>query len=192
MKKTTGLIIAAATLALMPLAVLKAAEGWMNMSGSFNGWRQVGSANWRIENGEFVADGGGFGYLVTQASYTDFHFKGEFYVDTGKANSGVYFHIENPDKIADDEAYEANIFDDRDDQSGRTGGIPHYAAPMKMLNSAGKWNTYDILVQGDHIVIQLNGETTVNTHNSLHKSGPIGLQYGSGVVKFRSVKIRTL
>ena len=31
-------------------------KGWMNMSRSFDGWSMVGDANWRIENGEFIAD----------------------------------------------------------------------------------------------------------------------------------------
>ena len=181
----------AAALVLVPALTVVAAEKWQNVSGSFTGWRQVGNANWRIENGEFVADSGN-GHLVTQESYTDFRIKAEFFASDSKANSGIYFRIRNPDRIADDQAYEANIIDDRPDQSGRTGGIPHYGAPNQIVTAGGKWNTYDITVQGDHIVVVLNGIKTVDIHDSTHKSGPISLQYGAGTIKFRNVQIQKL
>jgi hypothetical protein len=38
----------------------------------------------------------------------------------------------------------------------------------------------------------LNGAVTVHMRDSELPSGPIALQYGSGVVKFRKVQIKTL
>ena len=178
--------------ALMPLFTLNAAEeNWLDLSGSFDGWKQVGDANWRIENGEFVADGGR-GFLVTQASYTDMHIRLEFFASDGKANSGVYFRINNPAVITDSTAYEANIIDERPDQSGRTGGIPNYAPPSEIVNAGGKWNTYDITVQGDHLVVVINGIKTVDVHDTTHKSGPMALQYAAGTIKFRNIKVAQL
>lgn len=182
----------AATLLLVPALQGSAAEeGWISMSGSFDGWRQLGDANWRIENGEFVADGGR-GFLVTQESFTDLHIKLEFYANDGKANSGVYFRINNPDAITDSTAYEANIIDERPDQSGRTGGIPNYGPPGEIVNAGGKWNTYDITVQGDHIVVVINDIKTVDIHDTSHKSGPLALQYAAGTIKFRNVQLMKL
>lgn len=173
------------------VALAAAAAPWKTLSGSFDGWRKVGDANWRIENGEFVADKGN-GHLVTADSYTDFHLKAEFFASDGKANSGIYFRIRNPDKIADNEAYEANILDERADQSGRTGGIPHYGPPSQIVNAGGKWNTYDITAQGDHIVVVINGIKTVDIRDRSHASGPISLQYGAGTIKFRNVQVQRL
>jgi len=192
MRIKTAILALAATLLLVPALQTSAAdESWINMSGSFDGWRQLGDANWRIENGEFVADGGR-GFLVTQESFTDLHIKLEFYANDGKANSGVYFRINNPDSITDSTAYEANIIDERPDQSGRTGGIPHYGPPGEIVNSGGKWNTYDITVQGDHIVVVINDIKTVDIHDSTHKSGPLALQYAAGTIKFRNVQLMKL
>jgi hypothetical protein len=181
------------SIALLFVATVAAAAAapWKTISGSFDGWRQVGNANWRIEKGEFVADSGN-GHLVTTESYTDFHLKAEFFASDGKANSGIYFRIQNPDKIADDQAYEANIIDERPDQTGRTGGIPHYGPPNQIVNAGGKWNTYDITAQGDHIVLVINGIKTVDIHDSTHKSGPISLQYMAGTIKFRNVQLQKL
>ena len=173
------------------LQAIAASAGMMNMSGSFNGWRQLGNANWQIENGEFVATSGN-GHLVTQESLTDFHLTLEFFVDSGTANSGVFFRISNPDAIADTSAYEANIYDERPDQSGRTGGLVHFGAPAEIISAAGKWNTYDITAQGDHLVIVLNGVKTVDVHDATYASGPISLQYGAGEVRFRNVQLQKL
>ena len=84
------------------------------------------------------------------------------------------------------------MFVNRPDQSGRTGGIPNYAPPIAIVNAEGKWNTYEITVRGDHIVVVLNGTKTVDAHEGTLKSGPIALQYQGGDVKFRSVQIRKL
>jgi len=177
----------------VPALQAYAAPGeWQDMSGNFNGWRQLGNANWQIDKGEFVATTGN-GHLVTQQSYGDFHVTMDFFVDSGTANSGVYFRISNPDAVADTTAYEANIFDERADQSGRTGGLVHFVAPAEIINAGGKWSSYDITVQGNHIVIKLDGVTTVDTHDASHPdAGPVSLQYGAGEVRFRNVKIQPL
>jgi len=192
MRTRTAMKTLAAALLLIPaLSTSAAEESWMTMSGSFDGWRQLGDANWRIENGEFVADTGR-GFLVTQESFTDLHIKLEVYANDGKANSGVYFRIDNPDAVTDSTAYEANIIDERPDQTGRTGGIPHYGPPSEIVNAGGKWNTYDITVQGDHIVVMINNIKTVDIHDTNHKSGPVALQYAAGVIKFRNIQLMKL
>ena len=169
---------------------VQAAEDAVDMSGSFDGWRQIGTANWQIVDGEFVADSGN-GHLVTAENYEDFHLVADFWVNEG-ANSGIFFRVSNPDAIADSSAYEANIFDNRPDQSGRSGGIVNFAAPLEVINTPDKWNTYEITAEGDHIVVLLNGVKTVDFHDATYKAGPISLQYGAGVVKFRNVRIQGL
>lgn len=183
--RSTVLVLLVASLAAC------ASAGWTNMSGSFAGWRQVGDANWRIENGEFVADSGS-GHLVTEESYADFSISAEFWVSEG-ANSGIFFRIRDANAITDTSAYEANIFDTRPDQTYRTGSVVNHAPPSVVINTPGRWNTYEITMVGDHMTVVLNGVRTVDTRDSTHPaSGPISLQYGAGTVKFRNVKIRRL
>jgi hypothetical protein len=190
MKASTLLKTFTAALLLLPLGQLQAAEEAVDRSGSFEGWRQIGNANWRIENGEFVADSGA-GQLVTQESYTDVRIQAEFWVSEG-ANSGIFLRAADPDSITDTTAYEVNIFDTRPDQTYRTGGVVHFAAPAEVINTAGQWNTYDVTLQGDHLVVVLNGVQTVDIHDATYASGPLSLQYGAGTVKFRNVRIQKL
>ena len=167
-------------------------DGWMDMSGSFDGWTRVGDANWRIENGEFVADNAsGVSHLLTEESFEDFQIQLEFWNHEG-ANSGIFMRIQNPANITDRSAYEANIYDDRPDQSGRTGGIPNFLAPAAVVDTWDQWNTYDITLEGNHVVIYLNGVKTVDGYDDNFASGPLSLQYGAGTIKFRNVRIRHL
>ena len=61
-----------------------------------------------------------------------------------------------------------------------------------MPKAAGEWNTYEITAQGPRLVIVLNGQKTADVQDSRHLVGPVALQYGSGVIKFRRVQIKPL
>jgi len=157
-------------------------------------WYTIGSANWRIEGDSVVADkltGKATGFLVTKKFYKDFHLTAEFWV-SHDANSGIYMRCGNPEVITDKICYEANIFDQRKDPTYGTGALVHIAKVEPMPKAGGKWNTYDITLKGDHIVLVLNGVKTVDTWNKSFTNGRIGLQYAQGVVKFRNIRIREL
>ena len=85
-----------------------------------------------------------------------------------------------------------NVYDKRPDQTYATGAIVDVAKPVTPMKAGGKWNTLDITAQGSHLVVVLNGTKTVDVQDTKHGRGPIGLQYGAGVVKFRSVQIKAL
>jgi hypothetical protein len=106
------------------------------------------------------------------------------------ANSGVFLRCSNPREIGAATCYEVNIFDQRPDPRYRTGAIVDVAEPAVMLETGDRWNTYEISAHGPHLVVKLNGETTVDTRHEKWVSGPIALQYGAGRVMFRNVRIR--
>jgi hypothetical protein len=62
-----------------------------------------------------------------------------------------------------------------------------------MPRAGGQWNTFDITAKGSQFDVTLNGIRTVaGAQDSKNPEGPIALQYGGGVVKFRRVMIRPL
>lgn len=166
--------------------------GWTTLfdGSSLDGWRVLGDANWQLADGAVSADSGN-GYLVTEASYGDFELTLEFWVDE-LANSGVFIRCSDPDNIGAANSYEVNIFDTRADQTYRTGGIVNVAAPASVINTGGRWNSYEIRAQGSRLVVTLNGTQTVDTTHDQFVRGPIALQYGAGTVRFRNVQIRSL
>lgn len=170
----------------------QAGEGWVTLfdGSSLDGWNVLGDANWELADGAVQADSGG-GFLVTGRPYADFELTLEFWVDE-PANSGVFIRCQDPQAVRDDNSYEVNIYDTRPDQTYRTGGIVHFAAPASVIHTAGQWNTYAIRADGARLTVMLNGVQTVDVEDSQYVSGPIALQYGLGVVKFRNVRIREL
>jgi hypothetical protein len=155
---------------------------------SLAGWTQVDDANWQLTDGAVAADSG-TGFLLTTAAYADFDLELEFWV-TPDANSGVFIRCSNPSEIGAATCYEVNIFDQRPDPKYRTGGIVEVAEPKVMLETGGKWNRYEISAHGRHLVVKLNGQTTVDTNDDKLATGPFALQYGAGRVMFRNVRIR--
>jgi hypothetical protein len=154
----------------------------------FDGWTRVGDANWQITDGAAAADSG-TGFLLSQAAYADFDLELEFWV-TPDANSGVFIRCADPSRIGAATCYEVNIFDQRPDPAYRTGAIVDVAQPMVMLDTGDRWNRYEISARGRHLVVRLNGQTTVDTNDDKLAAGPFALQYGAGRVMFRNVRIR--
>jgi hypothetical protein len=172
-------------------------SGWTTLIDGTKGlenWNRVGDANWHAEDGAIVADrktDKAASFLVSKNVYKDFQTRVEFW-SSHDANSGIYMRCQNPAHITDKSCYEANIFDQRPDPTYGTGAIVHLAPVKTMPKAGGKWNVYDITVKGDKLTVMLNGQRTVELQDSKFASGPLALQYASGVVKFRKVQIRPL
>jgi hypothetical protein len=160
---------------------------------SLDGWSRLGDANWRVENGLATADLGGISFLVSRESYRDFELRAEFRV-SADANSGIFLRCQDPAAITADNGYEVNIFDRRPDPTYGTGAIVNVAPVTPPLPRAGEgWNVMRIRAQGDRFDVALNGRATVNgARDGRYREGPIALQYGAGIVRFRRVDLRVL
>lgn len=195
-----------ATIVIAPLiglfmgspAFAQSGEGWTQLFDGKNvpNLESVGpSANWRVENGELIADklssDKGSNHLVTKDKYKDFQLYLEFWSDE-KVNSGLFIRCQDPKNIGAKNCYEVNIFDGRPDPSYGTGAIVYFAEVNPMPKAAGKWNTYEVTAKGREITVVLNGQQTVKLHNGMFEEGPFTLQYGSGVLKVRKFAVKKL
>jgi hypothetical protein len=176
--------------------------GWETLLDGDKGmenWNRVGDANWRPEAGAIVADQGKGGFLMSKNSYGDFELRAEFWA-ADNANSGIYMRCADGTKPTDKTCHEANIFDQRPDQTYATGGIVHIGKVLQPVKAGGKWNLYEITAKGPRITVVLNGVKTAEVDNASLLQGPVGLQYGTlppnglpgGAIKFRKVQIRPL
>ncbi|HWO40943.1 MAG TPA: DUF1080 domain-containing protein [Candidatus Eisenbacteria bacterium] len=172
-------------------------SGWVTLldgSKGLENWARVGSANWDIVAGVLQADkksGKENAFLVSKDSYDDFVLRVEFWA-SDDANSGVFIRCQDATKITDKSCYEVNIYDRRPDPSYGTGAIVNFAKVSPMPKAGGRWNTYEITAKGTQLVVVLNGRKTVELDDRSFAAGPVALQYGSGVVKFRKVQIKPL
>jgi len=200
---TVAALIAIAVISLAPLrhGTDAAAQGEARWISLFDGetlanWNQIGNANWRLEGGAAVADGGN-GFLVSKDAYGDFELRAEFWVDS-ETNSGIFIRCTDPNKVTGATAYEVNIWDTRPDPSYGTGAIVNLAKVDPMPKAGSKWNVYEITAKGSKFTVRLNGQTTVDgAEDSKFAHGHIALQHGlgvnnsdKGVVRFRKVEIK--
>jgi hypothetical protein len=196
-------LIATAALLLAACSSLPAwvpGGGWTTLIDGDKGMENfipVGDANWRTEDGAVVADKGKGGFLMSKDSYGDFDLRIEFWA-AHNANSGIYMRCADPKNLTDKTCYEANIFDERPDQTYATGGIVHRGKVLAPVKAGGKWNVYEIAARGSKLTVVLNGTKTSEFDKVESPKGPIALQFGNlpkapgGVIKFRKVQIKSL
>ena len=180
-------------------ASAQSGEGWTQL---FDGktvpaaMESVGpGANWRVENGELVADklsaDKGTNHLITKEKYKDHQIYLEFWSDE-KVNSGLFVRCQDPKSPGAKSCYEMNIFDSRPDKTYGTASIVYFAEVDPMPVAAGKWNTMEVTAKGRQLVIVFNGQKTVDIRNGMFEEGPFTLQYGSGVLKVRKLAVKKL
>jgi Domain of Unknown Function (DUF1080) len=177
----------------------RADAGWTTLfdGKSLDNWNQIGTANWKLEDGLVVADNGN-GFLVSKQSYTNFQLRAELWLEA-KTNSGIFIRCTDPNSVSGKTSYEVNLWDTRPEQKYGTGAIVDVAAVDPMPHAGGKWNVYEITAKGNSFTVVLNGQKTVdNATADKFASGRIALQHGkgvtdeSGIVKFRKVEIKPL
>ncbi|RJP33227.1 MAG: DUF1080 domain-containing protein [Candidatus Omnitrophota bacterium] len=161
-----------------------------------------------IEDGAIVCKPGG--NLYTEKEYDNFIIRFEFKLTPG-ANNGL--GIRTPTK--GDAAYvgmELQIIDNTADiykniQPWQKHGSIYGIVPAKtgFLKPVGEWNDEEVIADGPHITINLNGETIVDTNLDESKpidnhdhpgmkntSGHIGFLGHGSRVEFRNIRIKEL
>jgi hypothetical protein len=184
-----------ALIGLTGAALAGPALAWPRVRSLFNGrdldgWTVVGDANWTVAGGVLSADKGAMSFLVSRDSFRDFDLRAELWV-SDDANSGIFIRCSDRAAITPATSYEVNVFDQRPDPTYGTGAIVNIAPVSPMPKAGGRWNLMEIRARSDRLSVVFNGQTTVDAvRDSAHAEGPIALQYGSGVVKFRKVEVR--
>jgi len=145
-----------------------------------------GGSHWEVVDGAITACGEPTGYLVSDRSFKNFVLSLEFRC-AEDTNSGVY--VRSPMEAG---GYEVQIW--KQQPAGyNTGAIVGTAkTPKDFMFKPNAWNQMQITAQGDHLVVVLNGETTLDTRDAKFPDGNIRLQYQQFPIAFRNVKIRPL
>jgi hypothetical protein len=150
------------------------------------------AGKWAAENGEIVwVKDSGRGYLTTDQVYGDFILRLDFWADA-PANTGVNIGVPDTGAISSNTSFEVNIFDDTDQfPTGSINNVQRTSTAKPQ--TVGKWNSFEISRQGDHVMVVLNGEKVVDIRTALHPGGHIALQAPpAGTAKFRNIRIKTL
>jgi serine/threonine protein kinase len=159
------------------------------------GWKTAKPDHWRVENGLLTGSGPSDSILSTERDdYKDFHLHVEARINDG-GNSGIFLRNQSTDRHI---GYEAQI-DITHKDPNRTGSL--YRAPGGCLVHVLTTRTLpendfamDIMIEGNHIVILVNGQKTVDFFDEerMYAKGYIALQQLNPmtVVRFRKIEIK--
>ena len=187
------------------------AEGFYTLFGgkTLDGWRaNENTDTFTIKEGELVVHGPRSHLFYTgpvnNHDFKNFHLRVECMTKPG-ANSGIYFHTKFQDQGWPAQGFECQVNQSSSDPK-KTGGL--YA--VKDVNPSpvkdDEWYTYDIIVKGKTVTIQVDGKTTVEWTQPDDWTPPKGMdgrKLGSGtfaiqghdpesVVHYKSIKVKPL
>ncbi|GAB4160010.1 MAG: DUF1080 domain-containing protein [Planctomycetaceae bacterium] len=168
--------------------------GWIKLFDDHTlfGWKANSDANWRVENGTLIADGGTAGLLVTDVPFANYELRCEYRLAKG-GNSGIFLRSLFDPKDAARDCYELNMCDSH--PTHPTGSLVfRKKADVKSVGE-GEWKKYHVTLDGRKIVVKLDGKTVLDFQDdtpNFRPSGYIGLQYREGKIEFRNISLRPL
>ena len=183
MKRSWLVLPALAVLAFVsfPLAQAggdkKSDDGWVQL---FNGKDIIGwktsppdqlEKSWYVKDGILYSKGKVASHLFSpRDDYENFHYRIEAKI-SDKGNSGQYFRTKYGPGYP--KGYEAQINSNFPDPQ-KTGSLYNFAKITEMLVPPETWFTQEVIANGNHIIILLNGKKVVdyvdekNTHTKGH------------------------
>ena len=135
---------------------------------TLNGWKssEFGYKSFTVKDGAIVANGKDYSHLfyagkVNGAVFKNFEFKAEVMTHPN-SNGGIYFHTQFQPKGWPALGFECQVNNTYEKDPKKTGslyGVQNVSvAPAK----DNEWFDYHILVQENHIIVKVNGETTAD------------------------------
>ena len=189
-------------------AIVPAAKVALFDGNSFSGWTFVTKGTnapaesiWSITNGVIHCLGKPNGYARTLKSYRDYRLHVEWRFPEGAGNSGVFLHVNPPDKVwplcFEVQLQSTNAGDVRLNGGSHIEGLAADAkfVPRQQPSSEkplGEWNVADIVCHSNSISVRVNDVVQNKISGAGLTSGAIGLQAEGKVVEFRNIYVEPL
>ena len=204
-----GLVFACLFVAADPVLAIdqgKAEAGWVELFNGkdLTGWKKHpdDKAKWEVVDGTLVGTGPAGHLFSERGDYKNFHFRIEAKIND-KGNSGQYFRATYAKGFPP--GYEAQINSTSGDPI-RTGSLyPDQLTSEnerketivgEQLVKPDEWLTQEVIAVGNHIVIKLNGKTTVDflDKRKRYAKGHFAIQQHNvgSVVSVRKAEVKEL
>lgn len=208
------LLTVAGLLSLVPFNISQAEDApqngeWKTLfdGKSMTGWKVNENADsWKVEDGALVCKGprSHLFYVGDDKPFKNFHFKAEVKTTPG-SNSGIYFHTRFQESGWPKYGYECQVNITQSDPK-KSGGIYATMDVAKPPAKDNEWYTQEIIVEGRHVVLKINGEVTADYMEPEGKpafSADFERRLGEGTfalqahdpdskVHFRNIKVKRL
>lgn len=163
----------------------------------------------RVEDGMLRITGQGRGYIRTATAFADYKLSFEWRWPAAGGNSGIIFHLVNPD-ILWPKGFEIQL------AAGRAGDLTSYSdarskeelvsrnptgystgrlarrGPRDVEKPLGEWNVCELQATGDSIVVSINGVEVNRMSGLVPNAGMIALQAEGTAIDFRNLKLTVL
>jgi hypothetical protein len=169
------------------------ADGWILLfdGETLFGWRPASETNWEARDGAISANEGEAGLLCTTSQFGNYQLRVDFRSAPG-TNSGVFLRTSPDPSDVTTKCYELNIADSGTNPYP-TGSFVQRQPAVEGEHDSADWQTFDVTADVGHFVVKLDGETVLDyTDPNPLGRGFIGLQFRSGKVEFRNIKLRPL
>jgi Domain of Unknown Function (DUF1080) len=169
------------------------ANGWILLfdGESMFGWQANTNANWHVADGTLAASEGERGLLNTTSPFADYELKLEFR-RAEKTNSGVFLRTVAAPTDPEVDCYELNIAA-ADISPWPSGSFARRLKASASTDTADKWSSFEVSAVGGHFIVKLDGQQVLDyTDPKPLLRGLIGLQFNTGSIEFRSIKLRPL
>jgi hypothetical protein len=158
------------------------------------GWKThpKDKAKWEVKDGILVGSGPAGHLFSERGDYENFRYRVEAKIND-KGNSGQYFRTQFGPSFP--KGYEAQINSTHRDpvRTGSLYGFGRKNEVRKMLVKPDEWFTQEVIAEGNHIIIKVNGEKTVDfvDPKNTYTKGHFALQqHDPGtVVQFRKIEV---
>ncbi|MBW7989508.1 MAG: DUF1080 domain-containing protein [Planctomycetes bacterium] len=184
-------------------------DGWIELfDGTLNNWKASENKDtFSVRDGMIVVDGPRshlfYDGHVNNADFKNFELKVEV-MTKPSANSGIYFHTEYEEKGWPPKGFEVQVNNTHSDWR-KSGGL-YAVQDVRESQKDNEWFTEHIIVRGKHVVIKVNGKTTVDWTEPEDGKPPRGMpgrkisrgtfalqgHDPKSVIFYRSVKVKTL
>ena len=188
--------LAAAVLALATTVHAADKPGrWIKMfdGKTLNGWKaNERPESWSVKNGAIVGDGEASHLFYMKEECGNCEFKAKVKINHG-GNSGMYFRTAFGPGFP--KGYEAQVNNTHKDWR-RTGSLYGISDVKEQLIPDDTWWEQDIIADGNHIIIKVNGKTVVDyvDAKNTYTNGYFALQQHNkgSVVEFKDLMYRKL
>jgi hypothetical protein len=153
---------------LVPAAEKKVdAEGFVVLfdGKSLDGWKKSteNPDSIQLQDGAIVANGPRchLFYVGDEQPFKNFHFVCEVMTKPG-SNGGIYFHTKYQDTNWPAQGHECQVNNTFERDPQKTGGVYKVAKVLEAPAKDNEWFKYEIIVQGNHVVVKINDKVTAD------------------------------
>ena len=214
----TGIVVTALCLAVVGAAAAEEAIAPTGKIELFNGknldgWKAFSKnenapSPWSVKDGVIDCTGVPPGYIKTEKTYKNYQLHVEWRWSGTPGNSGVLLHMNGEDRVwprsieaqlmnrnaGDFFVIEGTEFKEHIAVNARSDKATRRTPKMGETaeNDVGEWNNYDIVCDGDSILVTVNGKLKNKATECTVTSGRICLQSEGKPIQFRNVYLEPL